>query len=100
MAVPGVVTHNIFYELFERGELTAFLTRNLLGSLAELDAAMTEATPVDRLDSPGPKGRRRRSPVTRMKGAWKRFGGWDQFVYWNRRCAGCLLELIRPFRPK
>lgn len=100
MAVPGVVTHNIFYELFERGELTAFLARNLLGSLAELDAAMAEATPVDRLDSPGPKGRRRRSPVTRMKGAWKRFGGWDQFVYWNRRCAGCLLELIRPFRPK
>jgi hypothetical protein len=80
--VPGVAGHNMFYELFERGELAGFLGRTLLGDIGTLEAMQTcgpSPAPVRR------RGKRREFSLARLRHGWERFGGLEQFGFWCAR---------------
>ena len=80
--VPGVASHNMFYELFERGELNSFLGRTLLGDIGGLEAGQTTcgtAVPARR------RRKRREFSLARLRHGWERFGGLEQLGFWCAR---------------
>ena len=86
--VPGVGGHNMFYELFESGELSPFLGRTLLENVACLEAGQEvcgAAGPVRR------RKKRREFSLARLRRGWERFGGLEQLTFWCAR----ILERLR-----
>ena len=86
--VAGVAGHNIFFELFSKGDLQGFLDRNLLGLGQAVEEGFLPETGFAPEPSPLRPAKRKRFSVPNLRGAWRRFGGWDQIVYWcGRLCA-------------
>lgn len=83
--IRGLSTHNVFYELFERKELTAFFADTLLGGrdiLEERWAAETDASQP----SPSRPGKRDRSSAGfRLRRGWRRYGGREQILFWLKQ---------------
>jgi len=79
--MPSVRTHSVFFELFEQDQLKGFLERILLGEMNALDGEeQHDAFRSERshlfTSIPG---------AGRLRSAWRRFGGWEQAVFWGGR---------------
>lgn len=93
--VAGTTGHNVFFELFERGQLQVFLDRNLLGPVEMVeDGFLPETGNVSDTCTVRPARRSRLTP-SRLRKGWLRFGGWDQFAYWCGRMCACLPAWLR-----
>jgi hypothetical protein len=97
--VDGMAEHNIFFELFERGDLQGFLDKNLLGPGREVEEGFLPE--IGNAPAAGPVGptKRIRFSLDRLRKGWRRFGGWEQFVYWCVRLSGSLQARVRRFWP-
>lgn len=92
--VRGVSTHNIFFELFERNLLAAFIADSLLGEREILEEGLEPETDAGQSFPPRSAKRGKPSAVSRLRRGWRRFGGRDQILFWFKQFVRHPWELL------